>query len=216
MPTLIRDDFVPVLAFQTETDVAGAIAAGGLAARQPDSSRFRLWEVAGTAHFDLYGLQTALTDTGRRPVGRAWFDSMRNPSNQIGLFTCASPINSGPQTFVLRSAISHLARWVDGGRPPPEAPRLEVASAAPFALPLDANGNVRGGIRTPAVDACVANSSAGSARPAARSAPFRHHQTLHPTTARHALSQPRQFRRPLERRHHQSPSPPGSCDVRTP
>jgi hypothetical protein len=57
---------------------------------------------------------------------------------------------------VLRSAISHLDRWVDGGAPPPEAPRLEVASAAPFAFALDANGNVRGGIRTPAVDAPVA------------------------------------------------------------
>ncbi|HZM38243.1 MAG TPA: alpha/beta hydrolase domain-containing protein [Acidimicrobiales bacterium] len=156
VPTLIRDDLAPVLSFQTETDVAGAIAVGGLAARQPDSSRFRLWEVAGTAHFDLYGLQTALTDTGRRQSVAAWFDSMRNPSNQIGLFTCASPINSGPQTFVLRSATSHLARWVDGGAPPPEAPRLEVASAAPFAFALDANGNVRGGIRTPAVDAPVA------------------------------------------------------------
>jgi hypothetical protein len=80
---------------------------------------------------------------------------MRNPTAQIGLFTCASPINTGPQTFVLRSAIFHLDRWVNGG-PPPRAPRLEVASVAPFAFALDANGNVRGGIRTPAVDAPVA------------------------------------------------------------
>jgi len=156
VPSLIRDDLVPVLFFQTETDVAGAIGGGGLAARQPDSSKFRLWEVAGTAHFDLYGLQTALTDTGRRQSVTAWFDSMRNPISQIGLFTCASPINSGPQTFVLRSAIAHLDRWVDGGPPPPKAPRLQVASVAPFAFALDANGNVRGGIRTPAVDAPVA------------------------------------------------------------
>jgi Alpha/beta hydrolase domain len=50
VPSLIRDDLVPVLFFQTETDVAGAIGAAGLAARQPDSALFRLWEVAGTAH----------------------------------------------------------------------------------------------------------------------------------------------------------------------
>ena len=156
VPSLIRDDLVPVLFFQTETDVAGAIGAAGLAARQPDSARFRLWEVAGTAHFDLYGLQTGQTDTGRRQSVAAWFDSMQNPTAQIGLFTCASPINTGPQTFVLRSAIFHLDRWVDGGPPPPRAPRLEVASVAPFAFALDANGNVRGGIRTPAVDAPVA------------------------------------------------------------
>lgn len=158
VPTLIRDDLAPVLFFQTETDVAGAIRTAGLAARQLDSARFRLWEVAGTAHFDLYGLQTGGTDTGRRQSVAAWFDSMRNPTNEPtpGLFTCASPINSGPQTFVLRAAISHLDRWVASGRPPPNAPRLEVASVAPFAFALDANGNVRGGIRTPAVDAPVA------------------------------------------------------------
>jgi hypothetical protein len=156
VPSLIRDDLVPVLFFQTETDVAGAISAAGLAARQPDSANFRLWEVAGTAHFDLYGLQTALTDTGRRQSVAEWFDTMRNPTNQIGLFTCASPINTGPQTFVLRSAIAHLDRWVDGGAPPPRAPRLEIASVTPFAFALDANGNVLGGIRTPAVDAPVA------------------------------------------------------------
>ncbi len=41
-PTLIRDDLdVPVLVFQTETDVRNA------AYRQPDTNRYRLWEVAG-------------------------------------------------------------------------------------------------------------------------------------------------------------------------
>jgi hypothetical protein len=45
---------------------------------------------------------------------------------------------------------------VAGGRPPPEAPRLEVSSVAPFAFAVDGNGNVLGGIRTPAVDVPVA------------------------------------------------------------
>ena len=41
----IRDDVgVPVLVFQTQTDVSFS----NLAARQPDTSTFRLWEVAGT------------------------------------------------------------------------------------------------------------------------------------------------------------------------
>ncbi len=161
VPTLIRDDLAePVLAFQTETDVAGAIGAAGLAARQADSARYRLWEVAGTAHFDLYGLQTGQTDTGRRQSVAAWFDSMQNPTNEPRPgFVCGSPINTGPATFVLRSAISDLNRWVAHGTPPPRAPRLEIASVAPFQFALDANGNVRGGIRTPAVDAPVARLS---------------------------------------------------------
>jgi hypothetical protein len=37
--------------FQTETDVSFS----NLAARQPDTSTYRLREVAGTAHYDYYG-----------------------------------------------------------------------------------------------------------------------------------------------------------------
>src|SRR5205823_882901 len=61
-PTLrIREDLdVPVFVFETETDVAGS----SLADRQPDTNRFRLWEVAGTAHFDTYGLIIGPNDTG--------------------------------------------------------------------------------------------------------------------------------------------------------
>ena len=58
-PTFVRADLdVPVLVFNTETD------AGSLQARQPDSPTYRLWEVAGTAHFDQYGLMTGGTDAG--------------------------------------------------------------------------------------------------------------------------------------------------------
>jgi len=155
VPTLIRADLdVPVLVFQTEND------AGGLQARQADSPSYRLWEVAGTAHFDHYGLAIGRTDTGERQSVADWFDSMLHPTNQPSPnFTCNSPINTGPQTFVLRSAIAHLDRWVAGGRPPPRAPRLETISIQPLQYVLDANGNVRGGIRTPAVDAPVATLS---------------------------------------------------------
>ena len=151
-PTLIRDDLdVPVLAFNTETDT------GSVLARQPDSARYRLWEVAGTADFDQYGLMGGATDTGRQSSVTAWFDSMLHPTNQPSPgFTCGSPINSGPQTFVLRAAVAHLDRWVARGTPPPIGPRWETVSTAPVTYAVDADGIVRGGIRTPAVDAPVA------------------------------------------------------------
>ena len=41
-----------MLDIQTETDVASIL--NSYAARQPDSDRFRLWEVAGTAHADAH------------------------------------------------------------------------------------------------------------------------------------------------------------------
>lgn len=154
-PTLVRDDLdAPVLVFNTETDT------GSLQARQPDSPTYRLWEVAGTAHFDQYGLMTGATDTGERASVAAWFDTMLHPTNQPNPgFSCALPINTGPQTFVLRSAVAHLDRWITRGTPPPTAPRWETTSLAPVRYVLDADGNVRGGIRTPAVDAPVATLS---------------------------------------------------------
>src|SRR5262245_12445998 len=97
-PTMIRDDLdVPVMVLAMENDT------GSLAARQDDSSLYRLWEIAGTAHFDLYGLAQAAVDTGERQSVADWFDSMQSPTNRPSPnFTCQLPINSGPATFVLR------------------------------------------------------------------------------------------------------------------
>lgn len=151
-PSLIRDDLgAPVLAFQAENDL------GGLAARQADSPLFRLWEVAGTAHFDTYGLLQAATDTGDRSTVADWFDSMLNPGNQPSpaLPPCLVPINTGPATFVNRAALRAMDRWIAEGVTPPVAPRLQTNGGAGI-YDTDAQGNVLGGIRTPAVDAPVA------------------------------------------------------------
>lgn len=154
-PTLIRTDLKePVLVFNTETDV------GGFVARQPDSNKYRLWEVAGTAHYDLYGLGLGATDIGDRQGVQNWFNNLRNPPAQPSPnHTCTFPVNNGPQTYVLRAALSHLNRWVASGTLPPVAPRLEVTSLQPLQFAVDANGNSKGGIRTPAVDAAVSKLS---------------------------------------------------------
>ena len=44
---------------------------------------------------------------------------------------------------------------------PPVAPRLQTTGVSPVVFATDANGNVLGGIRTPAVDAPVAKLSGG-------------------------------------------------------
>ena len=117
---------------------------GALQSRQPDSRTYRLWEATGTAHFDLYGLTQGATDTGDRRSTADWFASMQHPTNQPGPnFTCDLPINSGPQTFVLRSAVAHLDRWVARGTPPPRAPRLQTISVQPAQYAVDAHGIVR-------------------------------------------------------------------------
>jgi hypothetical protein len=128
-PVLIRDDLdVPVFVVVTEGDLFDRI--GFLPARQPDTGTFRLWEVAGAAHADGY------------IVGE--FEEF------LG---CEVPVNRGQQSFVLRAALRHLDRWARGGDPPPPAAPLETTGDG---FVLDDNGNARGGVRTPVVDAPVA------------------------------------------------------------
>lgn len=159
-PTSVRGDLeVPVLVFQTETDMVGD-RFGYAAARQPDSDRLRTWEVAGTAHADVYVAGIGEPDDGSGAADVEMFQAMLEPPAAIasGIIACESPINTGPQTYVLRAAVDALHAWVRDGDEPPQMPPLEVDLAA-GALATDELGNVLGGIRTPHVDAPVATLS---------------------------------------------------------
>ncbi len=127
-PTRLRTDLgVPVLVVQTETDLVGHLAF--LPARQPDHDLLRVWEVAGSAHADKHVIGDFEDFLG-----------------------CAQPVNRGQQVFVLRAALHHLERWARGGEAAPAASALEVVDGD---FVLDDVGNVRGGVRTPVVDAPV-------------------------------------------------------------
>ena len=161
----IREDVrVPVLTFQSETDV---VALGGGQARQPDGERFRLWELAGASHFDTYGL--IATHRDREGVAiEELAQGMAPTAEPMGLIA-ESPINSGPQQhYVLAAAIRQLDQWVRDGTPPARAPRLEIGGPGGPNDPDRNDGNnakdarelvrdelgiARGGIRTPWVDA---------------------------------------------------------------
>ena len=146
----IRNDVrVPVLTLQSETDV---VLLGGGRARQPDSERFRLWELAGAAHFDTYGLVAALFD--RDGISVEELARHLAPTDNVMGMSAGALINSGPQQhYVLNAALTHLDRWVREGTPPPEAPRLEAVDMAVMELLRDDIGIVCGGIRTPWVEA---------------------------------------------------------------
>ena len=125
--TIFRtDQDAPVLDIQTETDVASIL--DSYAARQPDSDRFRLWEVAGTAHADqhLLGSTTKYID-------------------------CGVPVNNAPMHLVAKAALRALTTWVATGQAPPTAPRIDVAPGAAPEIRRDADGIALGGIRTPPV-----------------------------------------------------------------
>ena len=153
MPSLvfIRSDIdVPVLTFQTETDLTFL---SFFAARQPDTRRIRTWEVAGTAHADIYLLTTGATDLGNSP---AVADIVITNEPVPGILTCAQPVNSGPQHFVLNAAFAALNRWVRTGKPPAPAPPLDIVAGPPRVITRDAHGNAVGGIRTPQLDVPIA------------------------------------------------------------
>jgi hypothetical protein len=145
-PTFIRDDVdVPVLTFETETDL---FLLGFLPARQKDGKRFRLWEVAGTAHGDLYQLSAGWNDVGPAALDTTYLAPVSEPVP--GIIVCAAAVNQGPQHYVLSAAIAQLDAWVrDKKKPARRAPRLKVKDDA---YVVDEVGNVKGGIRTPAVD----------------------------------------------------------------
>ncbi len=127
-PVLMRDDRPePVLELQAESDVLGVL--DSFSARQPDGPRFRLWEVAGTAHADAHLLG---------PIA--------------GVADCGVPINDGPMHVVAKAALHHLDAWVRGGEAPPRAHRLEITEAPTREVRRDAYGIARGGVRTPPVD----------------------------------------------------------------
>ncbi len=148
----IRDDArVPVIVLQSETDL---IVLAGQRARQPDTDRFRLWEMAGAAHADTYTVSAGRHDDGSLSGER--LAELLRPTTNLMIGRTDAPINSGPQQhYVAQAALAHLVRWVLEGVAPATAPRLEVDDTeADFRK--DAHGNVLGGIRTPWVDVPVA------------------------------------------------------------
>jgi hypothetical protein len=133
-PTTFRtDQAAPVLNAQTETDV---VMFSSHTVRQPDSDRFRLWEVAGTGHADRHLL---------------------GPTADF--IDCGAPINNGPMHIVAKAALRALTNWVESGRAPAMAPRLEIEPGPMPEISRDADGIAVGGVRTPPVDVPVATLS---------------------------------------------------------
>ncbi len=153
-PTIIRTDLnVPVLMFETEADL---LVLDYLPARQAPTKFIREWEVAGTAHYDTYGLVESMTDTGNGTADTKTFDTMIDPVSSFdgGAISCPVPLNAGAHSYELRAAVVALNSWVMTGTPPPQSPRLDVASPTSFVI--NQYGEATGGVRTPQVAAPVA------------------------------------------------------------
>lgn len=155
-PVKFRPDLrVPLVTIITETDLVGARRPGYHSARQPDTQRLRVWEIAGAAHADNYTIQVAPIDTGAAAV--ADLAAAYAPSDTLMGQQLDHYINFAPQHhYVLQAALSHLRDWVRAGRLPPSGAPLELSGGEPV---LDAHGIATGGVRTPWVDVPIARTS---------------------------------------------------------
>ena len=112
----IRDDLIsPVFKINTEHDVV----TGDAAAWQPDTAKFRSWDVAGSSHVDQH------LRASREPL------ELRD--NGLSLEAKMAPLCSNAQVgtrtptgYVVGAAFDKLAVWAAGGKPPPSAPHLKI------------------------------------------------------------------------------------------
>jgi hypothetical protein len=188
----VRTDLdIPVWKLLSETDVQNQAVN-----RQPDTNRFRTWEVAGDSHVDFqfvsYSRKLSQRDgspiapgftpggAGGRATNRGAATPPAPPAARSGnAGNCDKPSYSHvPFYQVFDAAIDHLVIWVKDGKAPPTAPPIDVSSIGPpAAMARDAAGNALGGIRlaTHAVPTAVnsgVNSGPGFCRLNGSYAPF--------------------------------------------
>jgi hypothetical protein len=113
--TLIRADLdVPVIVVNSETETLAYIGA-----RQPDTSTFRFWEVAGTSHVSVIRGE-------ERP-------DLESPN-----WLSFQPVYT--------ASIRHMHHWLKDGTEPPKMPLIAIDEKS---IARDEHGNALGGIRLP-------------------------------------------------------------------
>jgi hypothetical protein len=112
--------------------------------RQPDTDRFRYWEVAGTCHVSQQAL-----DLRAPRYARDFGTPLPLPPN----------VNRISMTPVYDAGLHHLNRWVATGAAPPTAPLIDFTGDPPEIV-RDEHGIACGGIRLPQVEVPIAQNSA--------------------------------------------------------
>ncbi|HET9160558.1 MAG TPA: alpha/beta hydrolase domain-containing protein [Caulobacteraceae bacterium] len=157
----VRDDLpVPVFKILSETDIPGQVPS-----RQPDTNKYRQWEVVGASH------------SGQRTGFNSGALNRRDGVTREEA-KCTYPMwPRTPINYPLGTSYGLVDRWIKDGTPPPIAPKAEIvtnpvppapASAtgqggrgggrgpSPFDYKRDSHGNALGGIRLSEFDVATA------------------------------------------------------------
>lgn len=133
---LLRDDLdIPVFVVNSETE-----ASSYYPVRQPDSDRFRFWEVAGVAH-GSDRISDIIPSTWPRDFGFSGHP-----------LAPAGPNNALTLDGVRAAALVRMHEWMAHRTPPPVMPRIEFTGDPPV-IARDEHGIAKGGIRLPDVAA---------------------------------------------------------------
>ena len=152
---------VKVFKLLTETDVAGQANN-----RQPDTDKYRQWEVAGASHLDAQfsrmsaalGLRVSGIDpvdgspaiSGPTISGGAGNGASGNGDGVVGTNACKNPPFSRiPEHYVLDAVLDHTAQWIKDGTPPPTAPHIELKQLPPTESAQNGSDSTGGAARGP-------------------------------------------------------------------
>ena len=131
---LLRDDLdVPVFVVNSETESTRYVTV-----RQPDTDRFRCWEVAGVAHGTTVPSERIVSPWARD------LGSIRHPMAPDG------GTNMLSMEPVRAAALHHMQRWLTEAGAPPTATHLHLRGD-PAVVERDADGIACGGVRLPDV-----------------------------------------------------------------
>ena len=146
--------------------------------RQPDSDRFRYWEVAGASHVSLPGMASS-SPRMERDFGFAI------PLDAEGM----QAVNQVSVAPVVDAALHHLQAWLLDGTPPPVQPRITFAGEPP-AIVRDDDGIALGGIRLPQVEVPLGHNSAIQQSPDVFARLVGYHESFPDEKVRALLRQP--------------------------
>lgn len=134
--TRLRDDLsAKLFGLNSETE-----ATAYAAVRQPDTDRFRYWEIAGASH----------GGTGQQARIRRIADR-----DGVSMADGVPPLHISDVLWVpsCDAAIRHVHRWINGGAAPPVQPKIAFEQGS---IARDRHGNALGGVRLPELDVPVA------------------------------------------------------------
>jgi hypothetical protein len=170
----IKNVGVPVIEVLEQGDYALTAFFDAFAMRRPDSDapgdRFRLYDIAGTSHFDLAPYRAGFPRLKDMMAAGAKVPSRVLPPGLEAYTGFPKPpypdspcdpdlVTEQPIAgYMFHSAFMNLDTWVRKGIPAPKAARLEEKDAGTpqASVALDKYGNALGGVRTPLVDVPIA------------------------------------------------------------